>query len=57
MAGGRPVLAAPLPFWEAFLQEGSTSENGVYVPGRAAIYGVPVHSVAQTGHLHRQAIL
>lgn len=54
MAGGRPVLAAPLPFWEVFPREGSTSENGVYVPGRAATYGVPVHSVAQTRHICRQ---
>lgn len=54
----RPVLAAPLlPFWEVFPQEGSTSESGVYVPQRAAIYGVPMHSVAQTDHSCTQAIL
>lgn len=48
----RLVLAAPLlPFWEVFPQEGSTSENCVYVPEKAAIYGVPIHSVAQTQYM------
>lgn len=56
MARGRLVLAAPLPFWEVFPPEGSTSENGVYVPGRAAFYRVPVKNVAQTGHLHMKTI-
>lgn len=32
-----------------------SSENGVCAPGKAAIYWVPVHSVAQTGHLCMQA--
>lgn len=55
-AGGRPVLPAPLlPFWEVFPQERSTSESGVYAPGKAAIYWVPVHSAALTGHSCMQA--
>lgn len=50
------MLAAPLPFWEVF-PWGNTSENGVRVPRRAAVHGVPVHSVAQSDRSYIQAIL
>lgn len=37
----RAVPAAPRPFWEVFPGAGSTSENGVCIPERAATHEVP----------------
>lgn len=51
------MLQAPLlPFWEVFPQEGSASENGVYGPGKAAIYWVPVQCSSNWSLMHAGTI-